>query len=650
MCRKLSIKMVCAIAMAVFLLFSFGQTAHAQLSAFGPVDLADGFPTWYQDLIGLSLEQCIPDADELANGICLLLPADIPDSTIPISFPDNFPVEFPYWEANAIVTIPPSVDLPAGGLGSVRVTIFGSFANLVTPLANDQVVVARIRFRIDVPTAGDYTITYPFGTKQFLGVPAGRRAINDTVDIGVLTPLDFAAALNGGIGPFLQASATPGGAPLAPIPLPLIGAPGKLYLADPNIPTAITGGVNNVFRIVGPGVDISETQFALIGRVFAAPTAPVATNDTATTAGVGLDINVLANDAAPAGGALNPASVIVTPPTSGIGTATASLAGTVSYTPNGFVGTDIFTYTVADLLGNVSNTATVTVTVTNAAPVAVNDAATTNAGVAAIIPVAANDTDADGTVDPATVAIKTAPVNGTAVANPAGTVTYTPNAGFVGTDSFTYTVKDNLGAESNAATVSVDVINTPPVAVNDSATTTLNKSIVINVLANDTDAEGNIAPATVAIGTPANGTAVLNSGGTVTYTPGVNFSGADSFTYTVQDALGLTSNIATISVTVTGIPDAIEIIRPKFNTKRAKWTLSGVLDPGDPAAPLLGNSIVLRAGADFKGPVIGTAVTNKRGKFKLNIKGSTALPDATNTLSCQSPNGTLLLAIPVAVK
>ena len=97
------------------------------------------------------------------------------------------------------------------------------------------------------------------------------------------------------------------------------------------------------------------------------------------------------------------------------------------------------------------------VQVANIPPVANNDTATTNENAPVDINVIANDTDSDGTIDPATVVITGNPANGAAAANANGTVTYTPDNGFDGTDTFTYTVNDNGGATSNQATVTVTV-------------------------------------------------------------------------------------------------------------------------------------------------------------------------------------------------
>ena len=93
----------------------------------------------------------------------------------------------------------------------------------------------------------------------------------------------------------------------------------------------------------------------------------------------------------------------------------------------------------------------------NQSPTATNDSAGTIQSTPVTINVIANDTDPDGTIDPTTLTITNAAGNGTAIANTNGTVTYTPTTGFTGTDTFKYTVKDNDGATSNEATVTVTV-------------------------------------------------------------------------------------------------------------------------------------------------------------------------------------------------
>ncbi|MEM1096402.1 MAG: Ig-like domain-containing protein, partial [Bacteroidota bacterium] len=235
---------------------------------------------------------------------------------------------------------------------------------------------------------------------------------------------------------------------------------------------------------------------------------------------------------------------------------TNNFNGTVTYTPNpGFSGTDTFQYTVQDDDGATSNTATATITVTaaNVLPVANDDSATTSEDTAVTIAVLDNDTDSDGTLDASTVAIATAPSNGSAIANADGTIAYTPNANVNGTDTFTYTVADNVGGVSNTATVTVTItaVNDAPVALADLSSTTLDTPVTINVLANDTDVDGTLDVATVSVvSAPSSGAAIVNADGTIQYAPTQGFLGTDTFQYTVNDDSGATSNSATVTVTV----------------------------------------------------------------------------------------------------
>ncbi len=192
----------------------------------------------------------------------------------------------------------------------------------------------------------------------------------------------------------------------------------------------------------------------------------------------------------------------------------------------------------------------------NVSPLAVDDSGTTLAGLGLAVDVLANDSDPDGTLDATTVALGTSPANGNAVVNPTtGVISYTPTSGFIGTDTFTYTVRDNEGAQSNAATVTINVLsdNDPPVAVDDSESTLENTAVLVPVLSNDSDSDGTLAPASVTIGNTAqNGGTTIDPGtGSITYTPNNGFTGSDSFTYTVDDNEGASSNEATVSITVT---------------------------------------------------------------------------------------------------
>ena len=127
-------------------------------------------------------------------------------------------------------------------------------------------------------------------------------------------------------------------------------------------------------------------------------------------------------------------------------------------------------------------------------------------------------------------------------------VIYTPAAGVAGTDRFTYTINDGRGGTATA-TVTVTItapINRPPVAVDDTAVTTVSTPVTINVLANDSDPDGD--PLTViSVTQPTNG-GVQISNNEVIYQPQRGFTGVDAFTYTISDGRGGT---ATANVTVT---------------------------------------------------------------------------------------------------
>jgi hypothetical protein len=291
--------------------------------------------------------------------------------------------------------------------------------------------------------------------------------------------------------------------------------------------------------------------------VSAAVPGPVANDDLATVDedSSGNSISILMNDT-PTGNAIDPATVAIGSPAVN-GQAIANPLGTVSYTPNpDFSGADGFTYTVRDTAGNISNVATVSITVTplNDAPVAVDDPfgvaqdSTNN-----ILDVLANDTDVDG--DNLTITAVSS-VNAT---TDGSTISYSPVTGSVSGETFTYDISDGNGGSATATvtvTVSAAPGNQPPVA-NDDYDTVMrntgasNNSVTIDVVANDTDADGSVAASTVAItADPRKGVAVNNGDGTVTYTPTAGKRGSDAFGYTVMDDLGATSNVATVRVDI----------------------------------------------------------------------------------------------------
>jgi VCBS repeat-containing protein len=240
------------------------------------------------------------------------------------------------------------------------------------------------------------------------------------------------------------------------------------------------------------------------------------------------------------------------------GSLTLSSDGSFTYTPAAsFSGVDGFTFLASDGIAN-SNVATVSIVVSpvNQAPVAANDTYSTavNTTLTVSAPgVLANDRDPDG--DPITAVLVSQPADGTLTFNADGSFTYTPAAGFSGSDSFTYQASDGQ-LQSNVATVTIDM-GQPPVANDDSYSTNENTVLAVTapgVLANDTSPSGN--PLTCAIlATPTHGHVILNPDGSFTYTPATNFTGIDSFTYEDSDG-HFHSNIATVTLNVFDHPVA----------------------------------------------------------------------------------------------
>ncbi|MGI8791925.1 MAG: Ig-like domain-containing protein [Acidimicrobiales bacterium] len=189
----------------------------------------------------------------------------------------------------------------------------------------------------------------------------------------------------------------------------------------------------------------------------------------------------------------------------------------------------------------------------NEAPEAVDDQVTLDEDTLVDIDALANDSDPDG--DAISLVSITQPGFGSAAVNPDGTIRYVPQANYNGQDSFTYTITDGEADHDVTATVwlTVDPVNDPPVANDDSGETGPNQAITIAVLANDTDIDGDALTVAVS-GGPEWGTATVNGDNTITYQPAPLFSGTDTFTYVASDGNG-GSDEATVTITVTASPD-----------------------------------------------------------------------------------------------
>ena len=283
---------------------------------------------------------------------------------------------------------------------------------------------------------------------------------------------------------------------------------------------------------------------------------PVAVNDQASVNEGGVvNIPVLANDSDSDNPIDTATVVIINTPTNG--TAVLGVAGVVVYTHNGSESTiDSFTYRVSDVSGKASNLATVSIAIApvNDPPVAVDDTASIASNVAAIVDIAANDLDLDDGLDLTSIEIGIAPAHGTLTIQTDGKVAYVHNGSEATQDTFTYRIRDKAGALSNTATVSLSItlVNQPPIAVADSATIAApGGQVEIDVAANDSDPDGGLNLGSVVIvRAPSNGTALVLASGSIRYTHNGSEATSDSFTYRIRDFAGELSNEATVTVTV----------------------------------------------------------------------------------------------------
>lgn len=261
--------------------------------------------------------------------------------------------------------------------------------------------------------------------------------------------------------------------------------------------------------------------------------------DTATT------VNLLANDTDVDGDALTVMEATVP---ADQGTLVDNGDGTVTFTPApDFSGEAVISYTIEDEEGlQDSAIHTINVVPVADAPNAEDDTAETDEDTPVTVDVLDNDSDPDG--DPLTVVEATSP-DGTVEITPEGLV-FTPAENFNGPTTISYTVSDPDGNE-DTATVTVDVtpVNDAPDAVDDADDTPSGTPVTVDLLANDTDVDGDDLSVVEATVPAEQGTLVNNGDGTVTFTPAAAFAGTATIAYTITDEEGLTdSAVHTVEV------------------------------------------------------------------------------------------------------
>jgi hypothetical protein len=279
-------------------------------------------------------------------------------------------------------------------------------------------------------------------------------------------------------------------------------------------------------------------------------------------------------------------------------------------------------------------------------------------GAATLLALSGNDTVqnvADATLTK--IQIVSQPANGTisAIDAPQGSVTYTPNANFSGTDTFKYQLVNGTDV-SNIATVTVAMAaaaNHAPVAGNDAATAGANQSVTVRVLDNDADPDfgdslnaASVAIVAGSVVSPGNVNVAftMNADGTITFTPPV--AGNYLFQYTVNDSHGLTSNAATVTVTALA-GDSFSNLDARFTTSKGDWRVRGntaIAGPGNTVTIYIGSTITPTS------KVLGTINVDNTGTFDFVLKGTSIKPDATNQISLKSSRGAQQFGFQVKVQ
>ena len=323
--------------------------------------------------------------------------------------------------------------------------------------------------------------------------------------------------------------------------------------AQPTHGVTTSSGVNQVLYTATVGYVGPDTFAYTIVDAFGAQASATVTLDVASRAPVtGVDTVVatqivacvvapLVNDSDPAGDTISMQSFAQ--PSHGV-TASAGV-NLIQYTAEGtYVGADAFTYVITDASGNLA-TGTVNVTVQTRPPVAVADSASVLEGVPTLISPLDNDSDPAGE----TISLQTCtqPAHGSTTTNGVNQVQYTATVGYVGPDTFTYTMADQYGATASA-TVTLDVLNRPPVTVNDSLFATQGVARIIAPLANDSDPAGNVI-SLQSFMQPIHGVTTGAGANLIQYTAMGTYVGADAFTYVIADSLGALAT-GTVNITV----------------------------------------------------------------------------------------------------
>ena len=306
------------------------------------------------------------------------------------------------------------------------------------------------------------------------------------------------------------------------------------------------------------GTSVAEVTLLTSGQDIT----PVAVNDAFeidedTTLIIELAKSILSNDTDPNNLTLTLSDALIKPTTHG--QLNLAVDGTFTYIPNtNYYGIDSFQYEIENTLGEKSQ-AYVSITVNSVAdiPTANNDSYQTDEDITLNIDanegLLTNDSDTDG----GSLTVNLSPVvdaqQGSLSLNADGSFSYTPNNNFYGLDTFTYQIINNKGNTTTAqASITINSVNDAPAAVNDQAQTNSETQLIVDVLLNDTDIDGDELTVKPFSLDETYGTVTVENN-KLRFIPSATFGGLAEINYTISDPSGEESSAtASISVNVIG--------------------------------------------------------------------------------------------------
>jgi len=346
-----------------------------------------------------------------------------------------------------------------------------------------------------------------------------------------------------------------------------------------------SSGVSNVAQVI---VQVSSVNDA-----------PIASNDVLTTLeDTPVTLNLLSNDS-DIDNTIDSSSIDLDLTATGIqntvttvgGVLSVTSTGVLNFTPNlNYNGVITRTYKVNDVQGLQSNAATITITVSavNDLPIAINDTINTSEDITATINLLLNDSDVDNTLNAATIDLNQITpgvqnsinnLAGVWSVNNQGVLTFSPALNYNGISTIQYTVNDASSGVSNVAQVFAQVssVNDAPIASNDVITTLEDTPVMLDLLMNDSDIDNALDSSSIDLDltatgiqntvTTVGGVLSVTSTGVLNFTPNLNYNGVITRTYKVNDVLGLQSNTATITITVSAVNDLPDSIYLSNNTQ-----------------------------------------------------------------------------------